>query len=166
MPTLLDFRRRIRSVKNTQQITRAMKFVAAARLRRAQEKAFAARPYARQMSRVLHSAMARIETPTHPLMAQRPEERVLLLVLTGDRGLCGAFNANVIRCAVEFLRERKARQRLEVLAIGKKGRDALRKQRWEFAAEYINVSQRVEFVQAKEIAEKVIGLYTDRKSVV
>jgi F-type H+-transporting ATPase subunit gamma len=160
MPTLLDFRRRIRSVKNTQQITRAMKFVAAARLRRAQERAFASRPYARQMSRVLRSTMARIENPTHPLMAHRPEQRVLLLVLTGDRGLCGAFNANVIRKAFEFLHERKAQKKLEVLPIGKKGRDALRKQKWESAAEYINVTQRVEFSRAKEIADKVIELYT------
>ncbi len=163
MPTLLDFRRRIRSVKNTQQITRAMKFVAAARLRRAQEKAFAARPYVRQMSRVLHSAMARIENPVHALMAHRPEERVLVLVLTGDRGLCGAFNANVIRRAVAFLHEHKSKQKIEVIPIGKKGRDALRKQKWEFAAEYINIMQRVEFAQAREIADKVIGLYTAEK---
>ena len=95
MPTLLEFRRRIRSVKNTQQITRAMKFVAAARLRRAQEKALAARPYARGVLRLLHSAMARVENPTHPLMARRPEEKLLVLVLSGDRGLCGADSAHL-----------------------------------------------------------------------
>src|SRR5580700_1798811 len=85
MPTLLDFRRRIRSVKNTQQITRAMKFVAAARLRRAQEAALAARPYARELVRVLRSTMARIESPEHPLLAKRAEERILVLVLAGGR---------------------------------------------------------------------------------
>ena len=94
MPTLLDYRRRIRSVKSTQQITRAMKFVAAAKLRRAQEGVFAARPYAREIKRVLRSAAARMETPMHPLLERRPEERILVVVLTGDRSLAGAFNSN------------------------------------------------------------------------
>ncbi len=159
MPTLLDFRRRIRSVKNTQQITRAMKFVAAARLRRAQEKVMAARPYAWQMLSVLRSAIARIESFDHPLMARRPERRVLLLVLSGDRGLCGAFNANAIRKAAEFLRAR-AEQTLELIPIGKKGRDALRRQKWSFAGEYINIMARVEFPQAKQVADQVIQRYT------
>jgi len=158
MATLLDFRRRIRSVKGTQQITRAMKFVAAARLRRAQEKVVAARPYARRMLDVLHSAISRVENPSHPLMARRPEERVLLLVVSGERGLCGAFNSNVIRKTLEFLRERR-QQTLAVIAIGKKGRDALRKRKWSLAAEYINVTTRVEFSQAKEIAARVIEPY-------
>src|SRR5207245_8848858 len=95
MPTLLDFRRRIRSVKNTQQITRAMKFVAAARLRRAQEAAIAARPYAKELARMLRSIMSRIAEPQHPLLAKRSEERMLALVLTGERGLGGAVNATV-----------------------------------------------------------------------
>ncbi len=158
MATLLDFRRRIRSVKNTQQVTRAMKFVAAARLRRAQEKVLAARPYAGRMLDVLHSAIARIESPAHPLMARRPEQRVLLLVLSGDRGLCGAFNTNVIRKTLEFLRERR-QQTLAVIPIGKKGRDALRKHKWSLAAEYISVTTRVDFSQAKEIAAQVIERY-------
>src|ERR1700688_2080395 len=97
MATLLDFRRRIRSVKNTQQITRAMKFVAAARLRRAQESAIAVRPDANEMDRVLCSPMARIDDPQHPLLERRPEERVLVIVLTGERKLAGAFNANILR---------------------------------------------------------------------
>ncbi len=159
MPTLLDFRRRIRSVKNTQQITRAMKFVAAARLRRAQEKVFAARPYARGMLGVLRSAMARVENPIHPLMARRPEHRVLLLVLSADRGLCGAFNTNVIRKALEFIGHRP-QQTFELIPIGKKGRDALRKHKFNFVAEYIDASTRVEFPRAKEIAAKVIDRYT------
>jgi len=94
MATLLDFRRRIRSVKNTQQITRAMKFVAAARLRRAQESALAARPYALELARVLRSTMARIDEPQHPLLAKRPEERILAIVLSGERGLGGAGEAD------------------------------------------------------------------------
>lgn len=163
MATLLDFRRRIRSVRNTQQITRAMKFVAAARLRRAQEKVLAARPYARLMQSVLRSAMARVETPIHPLMARRPEERVLVLVLSGDRGLCGAFNTNVIRKAVELLREH-SRQMLEVIPIGKKARDALRKHKWKFVAEYLNLMTRVEFPRAREIAAQVIARYSSAEA--
>ncbi len=158
MPTLLDYRRRIRSVKNTQQITRAMKFVAAAKLRRAQEGVFAARPYAREILRVLRSAMARIENPTHPLLERRPEERILALVLTGDRSLCGAFNTNVIRRALEFFR-RHSDKKIEVIAIGKKGRDALRKRGWGFVGEYLYVSDRVDFGRAKEISSRVSELY-------
>ena len=110
MPTLLDYRRRIRSVKSTQQITRAMKFVAAAKLRRAQEGVFAARPYAREIMRVLRSAAARMETPAHPLLERRPEERILVVVLTGDRSLAGAFNTNVLRRAMEFFRENSSKK--------------------------------------------------------
>src|ERR1043166_3516621 len=125
MPTQLDLKRRIRSVKNTQQITRAMKFVAAARLRRAQEKAFAARPYARALARIVHSAILRVPESVHPLLQHREEKRVLLLVVSGERGLAGAFNANVIRRAIEFLRGR-SEQTVELFALGRKSRDALR----------------------------------------
>src|SRR5260221_4002993 len=99
MATLLDFRRRIRSVKNTQQITRGMKFVAAARLRRAQEAAIAARPYARELARMLRSIMSRIDEPQHPLLAHRPEERILVIVLTRARELASAVNAHSLRTA-------------------------------------------------------------------
>jgi F-type H+-transporting ATPase subunit gamma len=136
-----------------------MKFVAAARLRSAQEKDLAARPYARQIARLLRSAIARVENPVHPLMARRPEQHVLLLVLTGDRGLCGAFNANIIRKTRELLRER-SQQNIELIAIGNKGRDALRKQNRSFVAEYLSVTTRVEYPQAKDIAQKVIELYS------
>src|SRR5438105_12398497 len=105
MPTQLDIKRRIRSVKNTQQITRAMKFVAAARLRRAQERAFAARPYARAISRLVSSAALREPEGAHALLRRREEKRILLLSVRGERGLCGAFNANVIRRTLECLRE-------------------------------------------------------------
>ena len=133
MPTLLDFRRRIRSVKNTQQITRAMKFVAAARLRRAQEAALAARPYAKELARVLRSIMSRIEQPEHPLLAHRPEEKILVIVLTGERGLAGAFNSNILRKANELFRPNKGKK-LSVIPVGKKGRDALKKAGFHIAA--------------------------------
>jgi len=160
MPTLLDFRRRIRSVKNTQQITRAMKFVAAARLRRAQESALAARPYATELARLLRSIMGRIDTPQHLLLAKRPEERILAVVLTGERGLAGAFNTNILRKANEFLREHKNKT-LSVVPVGKKGRDALKRAGFSFAAEYINVLAKVEFGTAREIAGLVTRLYAE-----
>ena len=158
MPTLLDFRRRIRSVKNTQQITRAMKFVAAARLRRAQEAALAARPYAKELLRVLRSTIGRIAEPQHPLLARRPEHSVLALVLTGERGLAGAFNTNVLRRANEFFRANRDRK-LSIVSVGKKGRDALRKAGFNLIAEYINVLARVEFATVREIANLVTDLY-------
>jgi F-type H+-transporting ATPase subunit gamma len=158
MPTLLDFRRRIRSVKNSQQITRAMKFVAAARLRRAQEAALAARPYAKELVRVLRSTMSRITEPQHPLLARRPEERVLALVLSGERGLAGAFNTNLLRKANEFFRENKGRK-ISVIPLGKKGRDALRKAGFNIIAEYVNVLTRVEFGTVREISNLVTDLY-------
>jgi F-type H+-transporting ATPase subunit gamma len=158
MPTLLDFRRRIRSVKNTQQITRAMKFVAAARLRRAQEAALSARPYARELMRVLRSTMSRIAEPQHPLLARRPEARVLVLVLSGERGLAGAFNTNILRKANEFFRANK-KPKLSVIPVGKKGRDALRKAGFNLIAEYVNVLARVEFGTVREISHLVTDLY-------
>jgi F-type H+-transporting ATPase subunit gamma len=162
MATLLDFRRRIRSVKNTQQITRAMKFVSAARLRRAQEAALAARPYAKELVRVLRSTMARIESPQHPLLAKRPEERILVLVLAGERGLAGAFNTNILKEAVKFFRSRQGKK-IVVIPVGKKGRDALRKAGMEFAGEYVNVLARVDFGVAREIATLITSLYAENK---
>jgi F-type H+-transporting ATPase subunit gamma len=158
MPTLLDFRRRIRSVKNTQQITRAMKFVAAARLRRAQESALAARPYAQELAKMLRSIMGRIDAPQHPLLAVRPEERVLVIVLTGERGLAGAFNTNILKKANEVFRANKGKK-LSVIPVGKKGRDSLKRAGFEFAAEYVNVLAKVEFSTAREIANLVTELY-------
>jgi F-type H+-transporting ATPase subunit gamma len=167
MPTLLDYRRRIRSIRSTQQITKTMKMVAAARLRRAQERVFSARPYAQEILAVLRSLVSRIpeiapghEGPLDPLLARRPEEKVLVLVLTGDRGLCGAFNANVLRRAMEFFRE-KERCNLQIIAIGKKGRDYFRSHRRRVVEEYVNVSSQLEFVQAHEIAERAAALYAE-----
>jgi F-type H+-transporting ATPase subunit gamma len=161
MPTLLDFRRRIRSVKNSQQITRAMKFVAAARLRRAQEAAFAARPYAREISRLLRSMMSRIQEPQHPLLELREEKNILAIVLSGERGLAGAFNTNILRKANEFFRANSGKK-IVTIPVGKKGRDALKKAGFTFAGEYVNVLARVEFKTAREIAKLATDLYAQR----
>jgi F-type H+-transporting ATPase subunit gamma len=162
MATLLDFRRRIRSVKSTQQITRAMKFVAAAKLRRSQEGVFSARPYAHEILRVLRSAAARMESTAHPLLERRPEEKILVVVVTGDRSLAGAFNSNVLRRAMQVLRENSSKK-VSVLPIGKKGRASLKRAGWSFVAEYVNVSGNVSFDIAKEIAGKIAELYASRE---
>ena len=133
MANILDIRRRIRSVINTRQITKAMKMVSAAKLRRAQERALAARPYAQMLTNVLKSLVARAEIydpetgePKHPLLAQREEKNILLIVVTGDKGLAGAFNANITKAAARFL-DSKAGKNIDIEAIGRKGRDFLRR---------------------------------------
>jgi F-type H+-transporting ATPase subunit gamma len=158
MATQLDIKRRIRSVKNTQQITRAMKFVAAARLRRAQERAFAARPFARAITRLVRSVATRAPESTHPLLRRRPEKRILLLAVSGERGLCGAFNANVIRRTLEFMREH-TQQNPSLIVLGRKIRDAMRKQRWKIVAEHVDVTMRPDLSRAGEIAREVSSLY-------
>src|SRR5260370_18982713 len=145
MATLLDFRRRIRSVKNTQQITRARKFVAAAGRRRAQDAAIAARPYVRELARMLGSIMSRIAEPQHPLLAKRSEERILALVLTGERGLAGAFNANILRKAHDFFRANNGKK-ISTIPVGKKGRDALKKAGLSLIPASLNVLPPVSFV--------------------
>src|SRR5919201_1002274 len=133
MANLLDIRRRIRSVTNTRQITKAMKMVSAAKLRRAQDRALAARPYAQMLTNVLTSLVSGAEIydpetgePKHPLLAQRPEQNVLLIVVTGDKGLAGAFNTNILKSAMQFIRE-KSGKNIEIETIGRKGRDFLRR---------------------------------------
>ena len=162
MPTLLDFRRRIRSVKNTQQITRAMKFVAAARLRRAQEKVIAMRPYAAALREVLRSAMSHLaevdEEHLHPLLRRRPERKLLVLVTAGERGLAGGFNSNILRSAVEFISARGDRE-IELIALGKKSRDALRKRYGTLAGEYVDVMALADRAKAAEIARAVMSRY-------
>jgi F-type H+-transporting ATPase subunit gamma len=162
MPTLLDFRRRIRSVKNTQQITRAMKFVAAARLRRAQEKVIAMRPYAAAIRDVLRSAISRLadvdEEQLHPLLRRRPEHRVLVIVTAGERGLAGGFNSNILRRAYEFIGEQKERE-IQLIAIGKKSRDALSKRYGKIFGEYVDVTTLADRSKAAEIARVVMARY-------
>jgi F-type H+-transporting ATPase subunit gamma len=161
MPNVLDIRRRIRSVRSTQQITRAMKMVAAARLRRAQERVINARPYAEQMMALLRSVAARTEDRSHPLLANRPVERTLLVLVTADRGLCGAFNANLIRAAQAYLAEHRGVE-VSLLAVGRKGRDFFRRHRVHMVGEHVNVFTRLEFVHARTIAAQIIELYSSQ----
>jgi F-type H+-transporting ATPase subunit gamma len=159
MPSLLDIRRRIRSVKNTQQLTKAMKTVSAAKLRRAQERVLSARPYAEQLRNVLGNLAARIENIQHPLLEVRSENRILLVVVTGDRGLCGAFNSNIIRTAQTFLAEHKHNE-LKLSLVGRKGRDFYRRRGVPLHSETTNIFSRLEFSHAKTISNSIIDVYT------
>jgi F-type H+-transporting ATPase subunit gamma len=180
MANILDIRRRIRSVTNTRQITKAMKMVSAAKLRRAQERALAARPYAQMLTNVLKSLVSRAEIydpdtgePKHPLLAQRPENNVLLIVVTGDKGLAGAFNTNILKAASRFL-ESKAGKGIEIEAIGRKGRDFLRRRyavapprapeshespRTTLVGEHVGVLGKVQYDMASGLAERVLDRY-------
>jgi len=194
MPNILDIRRRIRSVINTRQITKAMKMVSAAKLRRAQERALAARPYAQMLTNVLKSLVARAEIydpetgePKHPLLAQREEKNILLTVVTGDKGLAGAFNANITKAAMRFL-ESKAGRNTDIEAVGRKGRDFLRRRypaakvqtrslaelsesievepetaeraaATQVTGEHVGVLGKVEYAQASALAQNVIQRY-------
>jgi len=199
MANILDIRRRIRSVVNTRQITKAMKVVSAAKLRRAQDRTMAARPYAQMLTNVLKSLVARAEIydaetgePKHPLLAQRVEKNILLIVVTGDKGLAGAFSANVTKAASRFL-ESKAGKNVDIEAIGRKGRDFLRR-RYPAAAvqtrslaeteesletqpeaaeragaiqitgDHVGVLGKLDFAQARSLAENVIGRYQREES--
>jgi F-type H+-transporting ATPase subunit gamma len=163
MPNLLDIRRRIKSVKNTQQITKAMKMVSAAKLRRAQERVVTARPFANKMSEVLGELANRTDEDFHhPLLDQRGDERYLLVLITADKGLCGGFNTNLTKAAQAFMRE-NADKSIEIMAIGRKGRDFFRNRRATISGEYIGLTGkgRVEFSEALEVARDVIKTYTE-----
>jgi len=160
MPNLLDIRRRIRSVKNTQQLTKAMKTVSAAKLRRAQERVFSARPYAAQLKRVLANLTARIENVSHPLLEVRSEERILLVVITADRGLCGAFNTNILRAASTFLREH-AGKKVILATVGRKGRDFFRRRGIPIGFEFVNIFSKLDYGHARDISEAVAKAYSD-----
>ena len=160
MPSLLDIRRRIRSVKNTQQLTKAMKTVSAAKLRRAQDRVLSARPYADQLKRILGDLTARIENVSHPLLEVRPEERILLIVVTADRGLCGAFNSNILRAATGFLREHSAKT-VTLATAGRKGRDFFRRRGLPIRAEFVNIFSKLDYGHARDIAETVSRAYSD-----
>jgi F-type H+-transporting ATPase subunit gamma len=194
MPNILDIRRRIRSVINTRQITKAMKVVSAAKLRRAQERALAARPYAQMLTNILKSLVSRAEIydpetgePKHPLLAQREEKNILLIVVTGDKGLAGAFNANITKAAGRFL-ESKAGKNIDIEAVGRKGRDFLRRRypaakvqtrsladlaesvdteseaaeragTTQITGEHVGILGKVEFAQALALSQNVIARY-------
>ncbi len=163
MPALIDIRRRIRSVKNTQQITKALKMVSAAKLRRAQESMFAARPYARTMAQVLKDVASRAEgEENHPLFrATSGTGKVLFIVVTADKGLCGAFNSSLLRVAQKFLVENTARE-VVVDAVGRKGRDFLRR-RTKVRKEYIGVFQSLAYAKAQAIAQSAMQAFLDRE---
>ena len=159
MPSLIDIRRRIRTVKNTQQITKAMKMVSAAKLRRAQDRVIAARPYAESMQRMLANvaqAAGDEETSRIPLLAQRPEKRIQLIVVTADRGWAGAFNANVTRAAQKFIQEHSGAD-IALELLGRKGRDFFRRRHRNITGEYATLFQKaVRYEDVCEIAHKVI----------
>ena len=157
MPSTIDLRRRIRSVKNTQQITKAMKRVAAAKLRRAQERMFAARPYAAGLREVLSSVATRVDVTKHPLLLQREEEKnILVLIVTADRGLCGAFNTNVIRAAQNAIAERRW-QGVQLLPIGRKANDFFKRRSWPIRRQATQVFQALSLETAREIAQAAIA---------
>ena len=180
MPNILDIRRRIRSVTNTRQITKAMKMVSAAKLRRTQERALAARPYAQMLTNVLKSLVSRAEIydpetgePRHPLLARRPEKNALLVVVTGDKGLAGAFNTNILKAAMRFIGT-KTDKNLEIETIGRKGRDFLRRRyrtadprtaesqesvQTTIVGEQIGIFNKIDYALASELAERVTERY-------
>jgi len=163
MPNLLDIRRRIKSVKNTQQITKAMKMVSAAKLRRAQDRVVTARPFANKMSEVLGELAKRTDEDFHhPLLDLRGDQRYLLVLVTADKGLCGAFNTNLTKAAQVFMRENSDKS-IEIMAIGRKGRDFFRNRHATITGEYLGLTGkgRVEFSEALEVARDIIKSYTD-----
>ncbi len=162
MPALTDIRRRIRSVKSTQQITKAMKMVSAAKLRRAQEAMFAARPYARKMMEVLNELAARAPAHAHPLLEERGDARILLVVVTSDKGLCGGFNANLIRAATRFIEERRAHD-LSLDLVGRKGRDYFKRRALKVRAEHVGVFQALKLTTAQTIAREATEVFTSGK---
>ena len=159
MPSLLDIRRRIRSVKNTQQLTKALKTVSAAKLRRAQDRVFSARPYANQLKMVLGNLAGHIENVTHPLLEVRPENRILLIVVTGDRGLCGAFNANVIKAAQHFVRDH-SNETISLCLIGRKARDFFKRRGLPIHSTFTDIFSKLDYGHGKEISENIIEAYT------
>jgi F-type H+-transporting ATPase subunit gamma len=155
MPSTIDIRRRIRSVKNTQQITKAMKMVAAAKLRRAQDRMFAARPYAGGLRTVLASLLTRVDITRHPLLQPREEEKkILLIVVTADKGLCGAFNTNVIRAAQNAIVSR-GWESVELLPIGRKGNDFFKRRTTPIRRQATQVFQALSLETAREIANTI-----------
>jgi F-type H+-transporting ATPase subunit gamma len=167
MPNLLDIRRRLKSVKNTQQITKAMKMVSAAKLKRAQERVMTARPFANKMTEVLSAIASRTEENFHhPLLDVRGDERYLIVVVTADKGLCAAFNTNLIKAAQAFIREHATKQ-VELLPVGRKGRDFFRRRQFTLAGEYVGLTGkgRVELSEALELARDVIKRFTGDKEI-
>ena len=160
MPSLRDIRRRIASVKNTQQITNAMKMVSAAKLQRAQDRVLAARPYAERLQQLVTHVDARVPPTAHPLLTPRAEGKTLVVVVTSDRGLCGGFNANVQRAAAELVRQLGGNANADIIAVGKKGRDFLTYRRIDLRTAYIELFVRqVAYEQARDLTVQLIEAY-------
>jgi F-type H+-transporting ATPase subunit gamma len=167
MPSLLDIRRRIKSVKNTRQITKAMKMVAAAKLKRAQDRVTAARPFAVKMTEVLGGLSAKVSDDfSHPLLDRRGDERYLVVLMTADKGLCGAFNGNLIKATQTFLQENAAKK-IDMMPVGRKGRDFFRRRSIQFVTEYVGLtgSGQVNYEDAKTIAQNVIKIFTEDETI-
>jgi len=162
MPSLIDLRRRIRAVKNTQQITKAMKMIAASRLRKSQERILNARPFAIQARRVLHDLAGRTDPSRHPLLAVRDEKTVLVLILSADKGLCGSFNTNIVKAASQFI-VANSDKKIVLGLIGRKGRDFFLRRGYEPAIDRINVFQHLSFDDARAVANMASELYADAK---
>ena len=160
MPSLIDLRRRIRAVRNTQQITKAMKMVAASKLRRAQERIINARPYASQMQRVLSSVATRVDPSIHPLLnvrEPRPDSKTLVIVVTGDKGLCGSFNTNAIKAGAAYVLE--SPQKCTLGLVGRKGRDFFARRGFAVLFEQIGIFQRLRYEDARVIAQTAIDAF-------
>jgi F-type H+-transporting ATPase subunit gamma len=167
MANLLDLRRRIKSVKNTQQITKAMKMLSAVNLRRAQMRVVNARPFARKMTEVMTDIAAHTdENYHHPLLDARGDERYLLVLITADKGLAGAFNANLIKAAQAFLNEH-AGKTVELVAVGRKGRDFFRRRNFNIVQEYIGLTgkARITYAEATEVAEDIMRRFTEDETI-
>ena len=162
MPSLIDLRRRIRAVKSTQQITKAMKMIAASRLKRAQDRIVAARPFAQRMLKVLNGLVSRVDQTAHPLL-QMPDQstgRTLLIVITGDRGLSGSFNSNVIKAAGQFITGDNQGREIALGLVGRKGRDFFKRRGFDVRYEAVGIFQRLSFNDAAEIANTAIAEFT------
>jgi F-type H+-transporting ATPase subunit gamma len=166
MPSLIDIRRRIRSVKNTQQITKAMKMVSAAKLRRAQDRTIASRPYAGVLRKVLANVAAAAagdeRASANPLLARREERRILLVLITADKGLAGAFNSNLIRAAQRFMQERNGAE-ISLELIGRKGRDFFRKRAASIAGEHLGLAAKVNYADVAAIALKAMEMFRNEE---
>jgi F-type H+-transporting ATPase subunit gamma len=159
MATLKAIRKRISSIRNTQQITKAMKMVSAAKLRRAQEAAVQARPYAEKMTELLKNVSARVSSESHVLLQPREEKKIQLVLFTSDRGLCGGYNANLIRAAEAFLRRNAGEKEVEITLVGRKGADHYRRRRANIVDRYIGILATPADELAAEIAQKLIARF-------
>jgi F-type H+-transporting ATPase subunit gamma len=161
MPSLIDLRRRIRAVKNTQQITKAMKMVAASKLRRAQERMMNARPYALQIQRVLASLASRVDPSAHPLLAvreRRPGSKTLVIIVTADKGLCGSFNTNIIKAGAIFITG--SAEACTLGLVGRKGRDFFARRGYDVTFEQIGLFQKLTYGHAQSTAQVAIEAFT------